>query len=272
MLAAAVWTSRTASPSNFDASVDSFVWAADNKSLFFTAEEKAGTAIFTVALKDHKVRKFLDGGTNNSISLDKEGTMLAFSREALDRPAEVFVTRLDGKPAAKDLSHTNAKLVAELDLPRSESVTVKVENADMQMWILKPPGFDPKKKWPLVYLVHGGPQGAWADEWHYRWNPQVWAAQGYVVALPNPRGSTGFGQKYVDEISGDWGGKCYDDLMAGVAYLEKQPYIDTGPHGRSRGVLRRLHDELVSGPHHQIQDAHHPLRRLQFRQHVRLDG
>ena len=96
----------------------------------------------------------------------------------------------------------------------------------MQMWILKPPGFDPKKKWPLVYLVHGGPQGAWEDGWSYRWNPQLWAAQGYVVALPNPRGSTGFGQKYVDEISGDWGGKCYDDLMTGVDYLEKQPYID----------------------------------------------
>ena len=97
----------------------------------------------------------------------------------------------------------------------------------MQMWILKPPGFDPKKKWPVAYLVHGGPQGAWEDGWSYRWNPELWAAQGYVVALPNPRGSTGFGQKYIDEISGDWGGKCYDDLMAGLAYMEKQPYIDT---------------------------------------------
>ena len=94
------------------------------------------------------------------------------------------------------------------------------------MWILKPPGFDPKKKWPLAYLVHGGPQGAWEDGWSYRWNPELWAAQGYVVALPNPRGCTGFGQKFVDEISGDWGGKCYDDLMAGLDYLEKLPYID----------------------------------------------
>jgi dipeptidyl aminopeptidase/acylaminoacyl peptidase len=94
------------------------------------------------------------------------------------------------------------------------------------MWILKPPGFDPKKKWPLVYLVHGGPQGAWEDGWSYRWCPELWAAQGYVVALPNPRGSTGFGQKFVEEISGDWGGKCYDDLMKGMDYLEGLPYID----------------------------------------------
>jgi dipeptidyl aminopeptidase/acylaminoacyl peptidase len=96
----------------------------------------------------------------------------------------------------------------------------------MQMWILKPPGFDASKKWPVAYLVHGGPQGAWHDGWSYRWCPEVWAAQGYVVALPNPRGSTGFGQKYVDEITGDWGGKCYEDLMKGADYVESLPYVD----------------------------------------------
>ncbi len=96
----------------------------------------------------------------------------------------------------------------------------------MQMWILKPPGFDPAKKWPVAFLVHGGPQGAWEDGWSFRWCPQLWAAQGYVVALPNPRGSTGFGQKFVEEISGDWGGKCYRDLVAGLDYVEKLPYVD----------------------------------------------
>ena len=97
----------------------------------------------------------------------------------------------------------------------------------VQMWILKPPGFDAAKKYALVFWVHGGPQGAFLDSWSTRWNPQVWAAQGYVIALPNPRGSTGFGQKFTDEISRDWGGKVYDDLMACLAHLEKQPYIDT---------------------------------------------
>ena len=103
---------------------------------------------------------------------------------------------------------------------------VKIEDGDMQMWILKPPGFDPSKKWPVAYLVHGGPQGAWEDAWSYRWNPQAWAAQGYVVVMPNPRGSTGFGQKFVDEITADWGGKCYRDLVAGLDYVEKLPYVD----------------------------------------------
>jgi dipeptidyl aminopeptidase/acylaminoacyl peptidase len=147
----------------------------------------------------------------------------------MDHPPEVIFSELlsDGRVHERLLSRENTALRSELNLPRPESVQVKVEGAEMQMWILKPRGFDPARKWPLVYLVHGGPQGAWEDGWSNRWNPEVWAAQGYVVALPNPRGSTGFGQKYIDEISGDWGGKCYDDLMAGVAYLEKQPYIDS---------------------------------------------
>jgi dipeptidyl aminopeptidase/acylaminoacyl peptidase len=83
------------------------------------------------------------------------------------------------------------------------------------------------KTYPLIYLVHGGPQGAWLDAWHYRWNPAVWAAQGYVVMAPNPRGSTGFGQTFVNEISRDWGGKVFVDLMKGVDYACTLPYVDS---------------------------------------------
>jgi len=146
----------------------------------------------------------------------------------LTHPATVCITGTAGGAKSEVLTiNPNAKLLAGLQRSRPESVTVPgAGGTPMQMWILKPPGFDATKKWPLAFLVHGGPQGAWEDGWSYRWNPQAWAAQGYVVALPNPRGSTGFGQKYVDEISRDWGGKCYDDLMAGLAYLEKQPWID----------------------------------------------
>ena len=104
-----------------------------------------------------------------------------------------------------------------------------------------------------------------------RWNPQLWAAQGYVVALPNPRGSTGFGQKYVDEISGDWGGKCYDDLMAGVDYLEKLPYIDKDRMAAAGASFGGYMMNWFAGQHRQVQDAHHALRRLQLRQHVRHD-
>jgi dipeptidyl aminopeptidase/acylaminoacyl peptidase len=132
-----------------------------------------------------------------------------------------------GRQTLMNLSQANTGLLTERELSRPEDVEVPVEGGvKMQMWVLKPPGFDEKKKWPVAYLVHGGPQGAWEDGWSYRWNPQLWAAQGYVVVLPNPRGSTGFGQKFVDEISGDWGGKCYRDLIAGLDYVEKLPYVD----------------------------------------------
>jgi acetyl esterase/lipase len=96
----------------------------------------------------------------------------------------------------------------------------------VQMWILRPPGFDASKKTPLVFWVHGGPQGAWMDGWSTRWNPQAWAAQGWIVAMPNPRGSTGFGQKFTDQISHDWGGRVFTDLMACADWCAAQPWID----------------------------------------------
>lgn len=209
----------------FDSSVEDFVWR-DDATIDFVAEQNGSSPIFRVSVaKPADPQAIVSGGSHGSLSVSADGKLLAFARTSMDRPADVYVTQQSGQP--RNLTNANANLLAELKLPRPESVTVSGDGGTpMQMWILKPPGFDPAKKWPLVYLVHGGPQGAWADNWSYRWNPQLWAAQGYVAALPNPRGSTGFGQKYVDEISGDWGGKCFRDLMAGMDYLEQQPYID----------------------------------------------
>jgi len=212
----------------FDGSPDSYVWNSYSLVLFFTAENKAASPIFQVNIQDGKLNALFRGHTCGALSASVQTNQLAFTQVAMNRPTEIMsLWWPDKEKKPRNVSRVNEALLAELELPRPESVTVKVEGADMQMWILKPPGFDPTKKWPLAFLVHGGPQGAWEDAWSFRWNPELWAAQGYVVALPNPRGSTGFGQKYIDEISGDWGGKCYDDLIAGLAYLEKQPYIDT---------------------------------------------
>lgn len=213
-----------------DRSVSDFVWGDDN-TIFFTADENGSTPVFSVDVPGApgNVSHYQTPGANTSLAASPLARALTFLNAALDHPPEVLVAT-QPRPSVletRNVSKANTALLAELDLPRPESVTVKgAGGAPMQMWVLKPPGFDPNKKWPLAYLVHGGPQGAWEDGWSYRWNPELWAAQGYVVALPNPRGSTGFGQKYTDEISGDWGGKCFEDLMAGVAYLEKQPYID----------------------------------------------
>jgi len=220
---------RPVSAGAIDVSASDIVWVSPEM-LYYTADDDGATSVFYVAVKglgssSGKLDAIKSPGQIAALSASPATRTVVGAVSRMNHPAEVF--RFDDFKPPVNLSNANTKLLGELDLPRPESVRVDVEGAKMQMWVLKPPGFDPAKKWPLVYLVHGGPQGAWEDGWSFRWNPEVWAAQGYVVALPNPRGSTGFGQKFCDEISGDWGGKCYDDLMKGLAYLEKQPWIDT---------------------------------------------
>jgi dipeptidyl aminopeptidase/acylaminoacyl peptidase len=212
---------------DFDGWPESFVWNGRGEVIFFIAEQKAASPIFELDVSKGRIVRSYGEGTHSFLTITKVGDVLAYTLAAVSSPAEAYAFGpWSSALPPRNLSKANSRLLNELDRPLPESVKLKVAGAEMQMWILKPPGFDAKKKWPLAFLVHGGPQGAWEDGWSYRWNPELWAAQGYVVALPNPRGSTGFGQKYIDEISGDWGGKCYDDLMAGLAYMEKQDYIE----------------------------------------------
>jgi len=216
---------------DWDYSVGELVWSSDGAYLITVIDQNGeGPIVFLPVAKGGRPI-VLAGGTSSSLSTSRSGPLLAYANATMSRPNEVFVapTTEEGRRDSRgtQITEVNAKLLTELALPRPESVTVKgAGGTPMQMWLLKPADFDPQKQWPLAYLVHGGPQGAWEDAWSYRWNPALWAAQGYVVALPNPRGSTGFGQEYVDQISSDWGGKCYEDLMAGVACLENLPYID----------------------------------------------
>ena len=214
-----------------DVSVNEFTWAGKDK-ILFTADHLGKVGLFQILpLEDVKAASLIKNqlsGYNSGISASTDGAKIAFLNASMASPPEVFAGNADlrlSKPI--NISKVNETLLTELELPKPESVTLPgAGDTPTQMWILKPPGFDPSKKWPVAFLVHGGPQGAWEDGWSYRWNPQAWAARGYVVALPNPRGSTGFGQKYVDEISGDWGGKCYEDLMKSADYVEKLPYVD----------------------------------------------
>ena len=126
------------------------------------------------------------------------------------------------------VTHVNAPLLSQLDLAPWEPFTFRsTDDSEVQGFLLKPPGFDASKKYPVKFLIHGGPQGAWSDSWSYRWNPELFAADGYVVVVVNPHGSTGYGQAFTDEVSGDWGGQPYHDLMAGLDYAEKTyPFID----------------------------------------------
>jgi dipeptidyl aminopeptidase/acylaminoacyl peptidase len=217
----------TSATAKYDVSANEFVWTGD-RAFLFTADAEGTTALFMVTAEGGGFKVEYAAGACGSLSVSRQRNMVAFTESAMNHPAEVMAYRwADEKPKPIDVSKVNEKLLAELDLPRPESVEVPVEGkVNMQMWVLKPPGFDASKKWPVAYLVHGGPQGAWEDGWSFRWNPQAWAAQGYVVVMPNPRGSTGFGFKFMDEITGDWGGKCYRDLVAGLDYVEKLKFVD----------------------------------------------
>jgi dipeptidyl aminopeptidase/acylaminoacyl peptidase len=217
-----------------DVSANEIIWSS-NDAIAFTADINGAQRYFTASLEG-KIQDGLlvkggaaintPGTALSSLTTDNDRQTWAVAVAQMRHPAQIEVYTAKGNELVALTINPNETLLGELDLPKPESVSVPVEGGKMQMWILKPPGFDPAKKWPVAYLVHGGPQSAWEDAWSFRWNPELWAAQGYVVALPNPRGSTGFGQKYVDEISGDWGGKCYDDLLKGVDYVESLPFVD----------------------------------------------
>lgn len=215
----------------WDRSADGFVWAPDGTKLYTTAAEAGAEPLFAVSTTAAAEPQRLATGRGmvSAPSVTADGGVIVYAFNNATAPAEVFALNLAGAgdAAPRALTQANAALVAQLDLPALENVSVTGAQGDpVQMWLLKPPGFDPTKRYPLVFWVHGGPQGAFSDAWGYRWNPQVWAARGYVVALPNPRGSVGFGQKFTDEISRDWGGRIFTDLMACLDWLEKQPYVD----------------------------------------------
>ncbi|MDR3636330.1 MAG: S9 family peptidase [Isosphaeraceae bacterium] len=169
----------------------------------------------------------LRGGVNTAVQPSLRGGPLVYLHADSSHPAEVYTAGAAGSdPVA--LTHHNDRLVAELDLPKTESFTFPGADGDkVQGWLLRPPGFDPKQKYPVVFLIHGGPQGAWHDEWHGRWNYQMFGAPGYAVVAINPRGSTGFGQGFTDQISQDWTGKVYEDLKKGLDYaLQAYPFLD----------------------------------------------
>ena len=211
---------------HFDSWVETVVWAPDSRALYFDAEEKAVKPLWSVTINGNDARKVVDKEVNAEPAVSPDGKTIVFARQSLSRPAEIFRAGAGGD-GLQPVTRANDALFAGISMVEPESVWYAgAGGAQIQMWIVKPPGFDPAKTYPLVFWVHGGPQGAFMDAWSYRWNPQLWAAQGYVLALPNPRGSSGFGQKFVDEISHDWGGQVFADLLAGLEYMEKQRYVD----------------------------------------------
>jgi dipeptidyl aminopeptidase/acylaminoacyl peptidase len=171
-------------------------------------------------------------------------------RDATERPAEVWTMDLgDMKPAARQVTHENDRLISQLALNPAEDFWFTGANgARVQGFIVKPPNWQAGKKYPTILLIHGGPQGAWLDQWHSRWNYQMFAATGAALVIINPRGSTGYGQKFVDEVSKDWGGKVYTDLLNGLdAALAKNPWMDRNALGAAGGSFGGYMVDWIAG-------------------------
>ncbi|MEY2789506.1 MAG: Prolyl tripeptidyl peptidase precursor, partial [Verrucomicrobiota bacterium] len=208
---------------DWDHSVEGIAWSKDGR-LVIEAESQGRKQLWWVGLDGASAPRALTTvGSAGDAVFASDGASVVYLESRMDSPAVLKSVEI-ASGRVITLWDPNADRRAAWTLPVPESVTVKGQGGvPVQMWILKPPGFDASKRYPLVFWVHGGPQGAFLDGWSYRWNPELWAAQGWVLAMPNPRGSTGFGQKFTDDISRDWGGKVFGDLMAALDWCERQP-------------------------------------------------
>jgi dipeptidyl aminopeptidase/acylaminoacyl peptidase len=213
----------------FDNWVDEFAWAPDSKTIYFASSKEGEAPLFRVDLSSGgtAVPEVGRGEFSELHPLPDNASVIAVEMTA-DWPAEAVGLNTSQDTNRGRITHLNDSLLEQLDLPLIQSFWFNAaDKTKVQGFLIKPPGFDPVKKYPLKFLIHGGPQGAWGDSWSYRWNAELFAANGYVVVMINPRGSIGYGQAFVDGVNGDWGGKPFTDLMTGLDYAEQHfPFID----------------------------------------------
>ncbi|MDQ2977483.1 MAG: S9 family peptidase [Acidobacteriota bacterium] len=207
--------------------VDEFRWSRDSKTIYFLSPFEGRNPIYRLDINSKNITQFLVDKTIDASDWDSSEQRLIYIKRSVGEPQEIYSTQIvNGKAATPvKLSHFNEALMNEVDVRPAETMWVTGSGgARVQVFIVKPHNFDPARKYPLILNVHGGPQSNWADAFRGDW--QVYPGAGYIVAFPNPHGSTGFGQDFTAEISGDWGGRVFEDLMKVTDELEKLPYVD----------------------------------------------
>ncbi len=211
----------------FDRSATNLAWSPDSRMIYFLAENETEQTVYAMAATAAATPKKIVNGFNSAFALSEDGKTLLLTRTSLTLPAEIFVASNVGT-GLRPITHTNDALLAKVEMNAPETFWFEgAEGTRVQAMLISPPQFDARKKYPLLVLLHGGPQTMWSNAWGYRWNEQVFSGAGYVTLMINRRGSTGYGQKFTDEITNDWGGKAYLDVMKGVdAALAKFPFID----------------------------------------------
>jgi dipeptidyl aminopeptidase/acylaminoacyl peptidase len=216
--------------SNFDYWVDRFQWSRDGRKLYFTAEVHGETPLYRLRIEDGRIEKLLSHATIDDFDVDPGERFAVYIRRSVGEPWEVYRYDLDGGKSPKRLTAFNQSVLEEVDIRPAERLTVPgAEGKTVEVFLVKPHGFDPGKKYPLILNIHGGPQMEWLDSFRGDW--QVYPGAGYIVAFPNPHGSTGYGQDYTDEIAGDYGGEVYEDIMRVADYLETLPFVDKNRMG-----------------------------------------
>ena len=213
----------------WDRSPGSLTISPDGHTLYATADDHGQHPLFAIDVATGKATQVVGDGTIDAYSIT-HGRIL-FARDDLQHPADLYTVDAGAANArAQQVTHFNAEDLANAQEGASEFFTFKGWNGEtVQGYVVKPVGFEPGKKYPVAFLIHGGPQGAWDNGWSYRWNPQTYAGQGFAVVAINFHGSTGFGQAFTNSISGDWGGKPLTDLKLGwAAALGKYKFLDGG--------------------------------------------
>ncbi len=226
----------TALTASLDRSVSSYVWSPDSKWVYFTATDRGRVPIYRVSVGGGAPEKLFGDGCSSGLTITPDGKTLVFTNQAFDRPYEVWALDVATKKARK-VSSINDAIVAKVEMGRAEEFWFKgAKDEQVQGFVLTPPGFDPTRKYPAVMLIHGGPQGAFTDSFHWRWNAQLWCAPGYVGIIVNFHGSRGYGQAFCDAVSRDWGGAPYEDVMLCLDHAVKAyPYIDGSRVGAAGG-------------------------------------
>jgi len=212
---------------DLDRSPGQILWAPDGESIFFTARDRGRRSLYRATLEG-RVTRLSDTGYNGSPDITPDGKTLVFTRSDNTMPAELYTIAADGGRASR-LTNTNNELLARLELPPLQEFTfIGAEGTEVHGFVQKPPGFDPDRNYPAVLTIHGGPQGMWADRFMSSWFTfQLVCSPGYVGIFINPRGSTGYGSEFREEVSRDYGGRCYRDLMKGLDYvLAEYDFVD----------------------------------------------
>jgi len=200
---------------DWDFSSSSVTWSADGKTIYTTAENMGQKSLFAISVPDGKVRTVVEKGTIGSVLF--AGDRLVYASDDLQSPVELYSVKPDGSDV-RAITEINAAKVAAARMGEAEQFSFEGWNSEkVYGYMVKPVAFDASKKYPVAFLIHGGPQGSFGNHFHYRWNPQAYAGAGYAAVMVDFHGSTGYGQAFSDSIRGDWGGKPLVDLQRGLA-------------------------------------------------------